>query len=321
MGKLYLDTDTLEFRQRPKGWRRTYALIAAGCIAVAIVLAFALDLLSISSQELAYESENQALRDMLAQSQQQIQQFGDELDKLIENDRELYRVILQAEDIPGDIRQVGTGGIDPYADFDRFSLPAASALRHSASILDELELQISLQNASYRELNRLARTRERAMAELPTIKPTFGRMISHFGMRIHPISGIRRPHLGLDITTPTGTPVFATGEGVVHKIDNAPAGYGRHVVVEHREAGFRTLYAHLSDFSPDLHLGKRVRRGEQIALSGNTGYSVGPHLHYEVRDLEDRPFNPINFIINMPPKEFRQLVADANADSLLASMD
>ena len=321
MRKVYFDPESLDFRRRPRQWWKQVSVLVAACLAAAFLLAVAMNLLSVSPTELAYESENQALRDQLAASQKRFEQFGEALDELTENDRELYRVILQAEEVSDDILQVGTGGIDPYAEFDRFSLPAASLLRHSAFVLDELERRISLQNASYRELNRLAQSRRKAMSELPTIKPTHGRMVSHYGMRIHPISKVRRPHLGIDITAPTGTPVFATGEGVVRVVDYAPSGYGHYIVLEHREAGFRTLYAHLSQIAPGISEGRRVRRGEKIALTGNTGYSVGPHLHYEVRDLEDRAFNPRHFIINLPPKEFRQLVNDANSDSLVASMD
>lgn len=321
MGKLYFDTESLEFRRKPRRWLKRLSIQVSIVLGVALVLTVAMDLLSITSQELAYESENKALREMLAESQQQIEQFGEELDRLTENDRELFRVILQADDISDDIRMVGTGGTDPYAEFDRFSLPSASILRHSASSIDELGRRISLQNASYRELNRMARTHQRVLAELPTIKPTFGRIVSNFGSRIHPISKIRRPHLGIDITTRTGTPVYAAGDGIVRTIDNSPSGFGIHVIIEHKAAGYRTIYAHLSQVLPSLYRGKSVRRGEQIALTGNTGYSAGPHLHYEVRDLNNRPLNPRNFIVNLPPSEFRQMIADANADSLMASMD
>ena len=320
MSNVYFDLETLEFKRKPHPWLNRWVQ-GAIVLVVALALAVGMDLLSMSSQELVYESENQALRDMLAESQQQIDQYGAELDRLVENDRELFRVILQADEIPDDLLQVGTGGIDPYAEFDRFSLPAASLLRHSASTIDELGRRISLQNASYRELNRMAQTHQKVLAELPTIKPTFGRIVSNFGMRIHPISKIRRPHLGIDITTRTGTPVYAAGDGVVKTIDNSPTGFGIYVVIEHKAAGYRTIYAHLSQVLPSLYRGKSVRRGEQIALSGNTGYSAGPHLHYEVRDLNNRQLNPRNFIVNLPPSEFRQIIADANADSLMASMD
>ncbi|MDE2732654.1 MAG: M23 family metallopeptidase [Bacteroidota bacterium] len=321
MRKLYFDPESLGFRRSPRRWWRQIMALTAACLAAAFGLAVTMNLLSVSPTELAYKSENQALRDQLAASQERIDQFGKALDELVENDRELYRVILQADEVSDDILQVGTGGVDPYAEFDRFRQPAARLLRHSASMLDALERRISLQNASYRELNRLARSRQKAMSELPTIKPTYGRMVSHYGMRIHPISKVRRPHLGIDFTTPTGTPVFAAGDGVVHVVDYSPTGYGHYIVLEHREAGFRTLYAHLSQIAPGIAEGRRVRRGEEIALTGNTGFSAGPHLHYEVRDLEDRTFNPRHFIINLPPEEFRQLINDANSDVLVASMD
>jgi len=87
-------------------------VLTAVCLAAAFGLAVTMNLLSVSPTELAYKSENQALRDQLAASQERIDQFGKALDELVENDRELYRVILQADEVSDDILQVGTGGVD-----------------------------------------------------------------------------------------------------------------------------------------------------------------------------------------------------------------
>ena len=321
MTRYHLDREWLEFEPIQVVWWKSGKVLAGIGVLAAVIIFVATDLLSNSPEELTLQSENRALREMLTHSQEQFAHFGEELDGLAEIDRELYRVILQAEDIPEDVWQVGTGGTDPYAEYDVFSLPTASLLRRSASMLDELERKLTFQDASSRDLIRQAYTRQEALAELPTIKPTPGRKVSKYGMRIHPISKVWKMHSGVDFTTPTGTPIYATGDGVVRLIANAPSGYGLYIVLEHKEAGFRTVYAHLSKIEPGLFEGKRVKRGEQIALSGNTGYSVGPHLHYEVRDLANNALNPLHFIVDILPEEYRQVVELANSDSLLASMD
>ena len=321
MPKYYYDSKTLMYRPAPRQWVKKVGVTALCGLALGLAFAVVMDLSSTSFQEVALRSEKLALQEKLAQTYEQIEASSEKLDELSLLDRELYRIILQADDIPSDVLQAGVGGTDPYREYDRFSPPVAQLLRNSTSMLDQLERKLSLQNSSYRELERLAHIRRDALTQLPSIKPTEGRLVSNFGQRLHPILGVKRPHSGIDIATPTGTPVRATGDGIILTIDNAPSGYGRYIVVEHPEAGYRTLYAHLSTVTPGIYQGKKVKRGEQIALSGNTGYSVGPHLHYEVLDLNNRRFDPRPFILNMSPVEYFQLLATSDSDSASAAMD
>ncbi len=107
------------------------------------------------------------------------------------------------------------------------------------------------------------------------------RLTSGFGRRIHPITGYSRMHEGIDFGVPIGTPVMTAGDGVVSRVGRM-GGYGNVVDVEHA-GGWLTRYAHLSSFASGLRVGDRVRQGQVIALSGNTGRSTGPHLHYETR--------------------------------------
>lgn len=113
---------------------------------------------------------------------------------------------------------------------------------------------------------------------------------SGFGIRLHPIKKFNAFHRGVDYAAPTGTPVFATKDGLVQSLRNDPDGYGKWVGIKH--AGeFSTIYAHLQGFHPDLKLGYPVEKSQVIGFVGNTGLSTGPHLHYEVLH-QGRPVNP-----------------------------
>ena len=106
------------------------------------------------------------------------------------------------------------------------------------------------------------------------------RITSTFGMRTHPILGYTKMHKGMDFGAPTGTPVYAAGDGSIDEI-GAWGAYGNYIRIRHTGA-ISTAYAHLSRFGQDMKKGKRVRQGEVIGYVGSTGRSTGPHLHYEV---------------------------------------
>lgn len=113
---------------------------------------------------------------------------------------------------------------------------------------------------------------------------------SNYGMRRHPIMGYSKFHQGVDFAAPTGTPIFAAGDGVVKEV-GFRSGYGRFVLIQHR-SGLETAYAHMSRFARGLQEGDRVNQGEVIAYVGSTGRSTGPHLHFEVR-VNKAPVNPL----------------------------
>ena len=115
------------------------------------------------------------------------------------------------------------------------------------------------------------------------------RITSGFGMRFHPILGYSRMHKGVDFGVPIGTPVMAAGSGIVQQ-EGRLGGYGNFMMVNHQN-GYSTAYGHLSRFAPGIHVGSRVRQGQVIAYSGNSGMSTGPHLHYEIR-VHDMQVNP-----------------------------
>lgn len=122
--------------------------------------------------------------------------------------------------------------------------------------------------------------------------PVDGWISSDFGMRRSPISGRRLFHKGVDLVAPYGTPVLVSSAGDVIVAGWSAEGYGNHVIVDHGH-GYRTLYAHLSELS--VEEGDTVEGGDVIGLLGNTGYSTGPHLHYEVW-VDGSPANPHGFL-------------------------
>ena len=134
---------------------------------------------------------------------------------------------------------------------------------------------------------------ERPTVSVPSLTPVNGaRMSSGFGMRIHPVRGGRRMHKGIDLAAPTGTPVYATADGIVD-LARWGRGYGLYIKLDHG-ASLETRYAHLSRLA--VAAGERVQKGDVIGYVGSTGWSTGPHLHYEVR-VDGVAVNPIHYMV------------------------
>ena len=116
------------------------------------------------------------------------------------------------------------------------------------------------------------------------------RLSSNFGMRKHPISGYNKMHKGVDFAAPTGTPIYAGGNGVIEFIGNN-GGYGKYIRIRHNNE-YKTAYGHMSGFKKGLSKGLRVNQGEIIGYVGSTGKSTGPHLHYEII-FQNEQINPL----------------------------
>ena len=152
--------------------------------------------------------------------------------------------------------------------------------------LEKMKRQLAIQSESLDEIVKLAQEKEVMLASVPAIKPVRSdrlqrniRSLSGFGMRFHPIFKKRRMHYGIDFTCPKGTPIQASGDGKIVRIEKRKSGYGKNVTIDHG-FGYKTLYAHME--SIDVKLGQKVVRGQQIGTVGSSGTSTAPHLHYEV---------------------------------------
>lgn len=288
-----------------------YLLIAAVCIGMSGIGVLLMSYFINTPEELVLEARNDRLSEQLSKATQRMEDFSEELQELSSRDRKLYRTLLQTEPIPEDVRQVGVGGSNAHQFTVRDRSSSSSLVEEAGTTLDRLERQIALQNASYRELLSLATNRSEQLKQLPAILPANGSVVSGFGMRRHPIYKTMRMHEGIDIITRVGTPVYATGDGIVTFADVGP-GYGKHVRIRHPQTGYETLYAHLSGISSDIRKGVRVERGEEIGSSGNSGMSTGPHLHYEVHNEDGEALNPVHFFAtDMTPRQYRDVRDEA----------
>jgi murein DD-endopeptidase MepM/ murein hydrolase activator NlpD len=162
----------------------------------------------------------------------------------------------------------------------------------------------------------MALDKEVLLSAIPSIQPIdnndLRRMASGYGWRTDPFTKARRKHKGMDFSAPTGTPIYAPSDGKVIRVDSRSAGYGKHIRIDHG-FGYVTLYAHLSEYN--VRRGQQVKRGDVIGFVGNTGRSVAPHLHYEIRK-DGTPINPINFYYgDLNTEEFNALLEVANREN------
>jgi murein DD-endopeptidase MepM/ murein hydrolase activator NlpD len=144
------------------------------------------------------------------------------------------------------------------------------------------------------------------------------RLSSSYGMRKHPISGYNKLHKGVDFAAPTGTPIFAAGNGVV-EFAGRNGGYGNYVRIRHDNT-YKTAYAHLNGFKKGIYGGVRVKQGDVIGFIGSTGNSTGPHLHYEII-VNGQQVNPATLKLPSGRKlndqqleEFKKLVVFKNEE-------
>ena len=171
--------------------------------------------------------------------------------------------------------------------------------------LNAVQDRIDTQLAALGEVALVAREAGNMVSCIPAVPPILPKkgtysLSSPFGTRIDPVYGGLARHTGQDFATKVGNPVYATGDGVVEKVDFKFSGYGNEVVVNHG-FGYSTRYAHLS--TVDVGVGQPLKRGDKIGEVGKSGKATGPHLHYEVL-YRDTPLNPMSFMdMNMPVDE------------------
>ena len=231
-----------------------------------------------------------------------------------ERDNNLYRLYFEASPIPEEQRKAGFGGVNRYKNLEGYDNSAL--IINTAKRLDILTKQTVVQSRSLDEIERLAANKEALIAAIPTIQPIknkdLTRIASGYGYRIDPFTKKRRFHYGMDFTTKRGTPIYASGNGIVKRADNRSSGYGKHIRIDHG-FGYVSLYAHLSKYN--VRRGQKVRRGDIIGYVGNTGRSAGPHLHYEIIK-DNQKINPLNFYYgNLSPKEYEALLTQSKQEN------
>ena len=235
-----------------------------------------------------------------------------------ERDNNLYRVYFEASPIPEAQRLAGFGGINRYKDLEGYE--NSDLIINTSKRIDILTKQAVVQSKSLDEIEQLAQNKAALINAIPSIQPikneNLTRMASGYGYRKDPFTKKRRFHWGMDFTAKKGIPIYATGNGVIKRADNRSSGYGKHIRLDHG-FGYVSLYAHLSKYN--ARRGQIVKRGDIIGYVGNTGRSVGPHLHYEIFK-DNKRINPLNFYYgNLSQKEFNALLTIAEQEN--QSMD
>lgn len=291
--------ETLNYERLEVTWKdhlkKVLAIIVSGLFFAGLIIFIAYTYFQ-SPKERQLIRENQQLTDQYRELNNRLDQVSGVLADMEHRDDNIYRVIFEADPIDKNLRLSGIGGVNRYkhlAGYDFSDLTVETNKR-----LDELSKRIVVQSESLDEIVDLAKNKEDLLRSIPAIQPISNkdltRMASGYGMRIDPHYKVPKMHQGMDFTSPTGTPIYATGDGVVERADNNASGYGKHVRIDHGY-GYVTLYAHMSAY--EVRAGQKVKRGDIIGLVGNTGKSTAPHLHYEVR-LNGSAINPVNFYFN-----------------------
>jgi murein DD-endopeptidase MepM/ murein hydrolase activator NlpD len=231
-----------------------------------------------------------------------------------ERDNTIYRVYFNSDPISSEVRRAGLGGKNRYKDLEDFN--TSDLIIGSTKKVDEIMKALAVQSVSLDEITKLAKRKALLLKSIPAIQPVkneeLKQMASGFGYRSDPFTKIRKFHKGMDFSAKSGTPIYATGDGIVKKADAKVSGFGNHIEINHGY-GYMTLYAHLSKYK--VKAGQKVKRGDIIGYVGSTGRSEAPHLHYEVHK-NGEVVNPLNFYYgSISAKEYVLITKLANQEN------
>ena len=236
-------------------------------------------------------NENRVLKNSFGTWEKRFDEMQVSLDELIKRNRQIrMTAALSSPDV-----EFGMGGPELS---DRPGLTEIPGLQDAELDLARLEVELTWLKTSTTEIESQLETKFKEIAHYPSVRPVKGGWVtSVFGDRIDPFTGIKEMHPGLDIAIRPGSEVLATGAGLVRTVNTKVIknkGYGKYIVIDHGY-GYETLYGHLSEIY--VKKGQRVKRWDLIGLTGNTGKSTAPHIHYSVL-VKGEYVNPVNFILD-----------------------
>lgn len=298
--KLFFYSDEQVSYVEAKGYRlRMTAIVAIATVVGIIGLGFANntygDFLGLGIKTAGeLSTENLLLKSQLQELNERMNRYTDYLSSFAQSDNQL-RSIVNLPKIDYETRQLGSGGASIESFDGIVSSEASKLIESSQQLLNKLDKEVSFQKSSYEQIYKQYENNKVVFSSIPAIKPMTGTYSYHgFGLRKDPFIGILKRHEGVDIHNDVGTPVYATGDGIVEFSGATGSGYGVALEINHGY-GYKTWYAHLSKCV--ARSGQRVKRGALIAYSGNTGRSTGPHLHYEVIRNGDKQ-NPVEYFVD-----------------------
>jgi murein DD-endopeptidase MepM/ murein hydrolase activator NlpD len=276
------------------GVLRVAASAAAGFLVLVLLAGYAtVSHTTDLSRTARLQQENQNLAREIGELNGRLSTLADTLTRISQRDARI-RMLANLEPIDPQVQAAGIGG---PAGVTNLGLGGMTGIaRRSAEVRIDLSALIRRANllaSSFKEAADSLAYHSARLAATPSIMPTQGWLSSAFSsMRAHPILHMARPHEGIDVTAPMGSPIEAPAAGIVSDA-GSESGYGNTVTIDHG-FGIETKFAHASKLL--VRTGQRVSRGQRIALVGNSGLATGPHLHYEVR-VKGRPVDPLKYVL------------------------
>ena len=317
--KYYYDTETCKY-ERVRTRKSDIVLNALGFLSLTVMMAVALLILYDnyfdSPKELILKNEVKELEFYYDKLNKDVEQLSQILDEIEQRDDNIYRVVLGAEPIEKSVRDAGIGGADRYADIREKDISHSDLVIALHEKVDKVRRKLYIESKSQDEVVQLAEKKEKLYASIPAIQPISNKnliaLASGFGLRIHPVYKVKKMHNGIDFAASIGTPIYATADGTIAKVEVRFSGYGKMVEIDHG-FGYRTRYAHMHDFA--VKRGQQVKRGDLIGYVGNTGLSTAPHLHYEVF-INDKRVDPVHYFFNdLSAGEYEKILELASAEN------
>jgi murein DD-endopeptidase MepM/ murein hydrolase activator NlpD len=315
--KYFYNTQTLRYEKLITPFRvklmRLFGFLSGLLVASTIVIYLYLKFLP-QPKQIESNRKYEVLQDNYRLMESRLRELQQQMSDLEKRDNEVYRSIFEANPVPDSTRVKlieKKNKVEKIREMDQDELS-----QDIAGQLNNLSARIVFQFRSYENIKELIKGQDAKLASIPAIQPInnkqLSRIASGFGMRIDPVYGTPKMHKGLDFTAPQGTPIYATGDGVVKVAGTTNGGYGNYVIINHGY-GYESLYGHMVRIKATV--GKRVKRGEVIGWVGSTGKSTGPHCHYEVH-INEAAVDPVHFFFNdLNAEQYDQLLKLASTGS------
>ena len=234
--KYYYDSESISYKKikpsRKSIFKDTFRYIFSS-IALALIFIFVGGYFFKSPQQKSVERELENMIFQYSQIDKKIEELEVVLSNIEDRDNSIYRIYFEASPIGADKRKAGIGGINRYKKFDGYEY--SDLIKNTNEKIDVLQKRLIIQSKSLDEISELANDKKEFLKSIPAIQPVnnddLTRIASGFGKRNDPFTKIIKFHHGVDFAAPQGTPVYATGDGVVKRVDNRSSGYGNHCLL------------------------------------------------------------------------------------------
>ncbi len=310
-----LDREKLLFRQIRLTFKEKLVRFFIGLsLSLILALAYGMGFKAFfgSPEEKILEDELSELQYKYNLLQQDFNKIDNSLAELAAVENNVYRPVLDLDTLAESFRLSGFGGSKRYEELEGYD--NSELMINASRRLNLLERKAYVQSRSFEEIIPNAEDWKNKLEHIPYIQPVKVSIPLGEGVKFrddHPVLHISRWHYGQDFRAPNGTRVYATGSGIVTKAAWTPYGFGNRIEIDHGY-GFKTIYGHLSEFL--VEAGQEIHRGDLIALSGSTGVSSGPHLHYEIH-YNGKVQNPLYFFSDdLTLSEYNDMIQALESD-------